>query len=219
MAGIDVARGDDAVEGRRDRLVGLVGDVLFEGGLRLQHRGVGFIGGLLRDDACAQQGLVALVGDESEVVVGARVGDLLIELGRRKDGEQLALVDAVALVDLDRLQVAGDFCVNVGLVEAANGGGQFQIARGRSERNVGRPARADRPRFRCSSSDVWRPIHSSRASTRPAVATSATTMAMIHPAKKSLPGVGHAEVFRIVFHLGHTYYAPGRLIASISASR
>src|SRR5208337_5066638 len=61
VAGIDVARGDDAIEGRGDRFVLLIGDVLREGGLRLEHRGVGFIGHLRRDDLGVQEGLVALV--------------------------------------------------------------------------------------------------------------------------------------------------------------
>src|SRR5580704_893105 len=35
VSGIDVARSHDAVEGRGDRLVSLIGDVLLEGGARL----------------------------------------------------------------------------------------------------------------------------------------------------------------------------------------
>ncbi len=120
VARIDVARGHDAVEGRGDRLIGLIGDVLLEGGARLQHRGVRFIGGLLRDDLVVYQDLVTLIGDERDVVVRARVGGLLIEFGRGQDREQLAGVDAVALVDLDGLQVAGDLGINVGLIEALN---------------------------------------------------------------------------------------------------
>ena len=102
----------------------------------MKHRAVAFVRGLLRDDLRAQQRLVALVGDEREVVVGARVGDLLIELRRLEDREQLSLVNPVALIDLDSLQVAGNFGVDISLVEAANGSGQLEIARGRSLQNV-----------------------------------------------------------------------------------
>ncbi len=116
---------------------GLIGDVLLEGGARLEHRGVSFVGGLLRDDLGADQDLVALVGDEREVVVGARVGDLLIELGRGQDREQLARVNAVALIDLDGLQVAGNLGVNIGLVEAANRSGQLESRVAASLQNVG----------------------------------------------------------------------------------
>src|SRR5271155_1228932 len=128
VAGIDIARRHDAVEGRRDCLVGLIGDVLFEGSERLQHRSMGIIGSLLRNYLGAYQFLVALVSDEGEVVVGARIGGLLVEFGRREDGNQLAGMDAVALVDLDGLQVAGNLGVDVGLVEAANGRRQLESA-------------------------------------------------------------------------------------------
>src|ERR1019366_5084038 len=69
--------------------------------------------------------------------------------------------------------------------------------------------------FSCSSADVWRPIHSSRASTRPAVATRATTMAATHPAKKTLPGVGTLKFFGSspISSISSIYHAPGVLCA------
>ena len=137
MARVDVARRHDPIERRTNNLVALEIFVFAQGRLGLQHRGMLVVVILLGDDAVAQQDGIALVGDQRKLIIGAVVGDLLIGFRRLDFREHLAGADAVAFVDVDRLQIAGDLGVNLGFIKAAHGGRQPEVAGRRHARYLG----------------------------------------------------------------------------------
>ena len=126
-------RDDVGLGGGDVRLVGGDGG-LIGGGLRLLLVGI-----LLGDDALLLQRLPALVGDGGELCVGLRLQELRLGLGegglglqealqglRIFDlGQQLALADVVADVDVARLDIAGGAGEDGRLLEGLDGGRQL----------------------------------------------------------------------------------------------
>ena len=121
-ADVGVALGDDAVERRGDRLVagqrlqpldvGLAG---MDGGLLVGEVGGALVDVLLRDDGRTQQGAAARQRDLRQFgaglgagQIGARLQQLLVEVGRVDVGQRLPGLDLVADVDLPVFHVAAD---------------------------------------------------------------------------------------------------------------
>ena len=157
-ADVDVARGDDAVEGRGDALVGLQRDDAAEVGVEgfdvaLGGGDVGELGlvvGLALvavlpgEDALGDEHAVALDGDLGEGELGVLLGllglglaellaglvDLLVEVGGVDDGEELAFADVVADVDEATSEVAVGAGVDVGLRQGRGGAGNDEAGGG-----------------------------------------------------------------------------------------
>ncbi len=118
-AGIRVAGGDDAVEGRADHPVTALGGVGGLVGVRHGGGGLPLFQFLRRHHARRRQrgeplgvhALVLGIGDGRHV--------LRVELGRGDGGEQLVRFDPIALVDFEVAEIAGHLGVEGDLREGA----------------------------------------------------------------------------------------------------
>src|SRR5438477_213893 len=111
-------------------------------GTSTSTRIVRLIRGLARDDTLAQQFAIAAVRRGLQLVVGARVRDLLIDLGRFELGERLAGADPVTLVDVNLPEITRDLRVHRGFRPCANRRRHLERAR---RRQLARTRHEDAP--------------------------------------------------------------------------
>ena len=141
LAGVDVARGDDAVEGRIDLFkglqfaqpldIGLGGADLRGGGRGLVHEGIGVLAGdgVGLDEAGVALGLDAgVVGvGLGGIQVGLGLGQLLVHFGRGDLGQQSALLHVRADVEVPVRQVAGGAGVDGRISEGGDVAGEHEV--------------------------------------------------------------------------------------------